>query len=169
MVLVTSQGEITVELAAAEAPKSTANFLEYVRAGFYDGTIFHRVIPGFMIQGGGYTPAMARKETGDPIENEAANGLANTRGTLAMARTSDPHSATAQFFVNVVDNDFLDHREPSPRGWGYAVFGRVVDGMDVVDAIAATPTGRTAGMSDVPLEAVVIERAYESGSTAEAP
>ncbi|MEQ8662189.1 MAG: peptidylprolyl isomerase [Gammaproteobacteria bacterium] len=167
--LVTSHGDVTVELFAEQAPKSVANFLDYVRSGFYDGTIFHRVIPGFMIQGGGFDRAMTRKETRAPIENEAANGLANARGTLAMARTSDPHSASAQFFINVVDNDFLDHREPTPRGWGYAVFGRVVAGMDVVDAIAAAPTGNAGGMGDVPLEAVVIEHAREAAATADAP
>ncbi len=164
VILETSRGDITVELHAEQAPKSVANFLEYVRAGFYDGTIFHRVIPGFMVQGGGFTADMTRKDTGDPIENEAANGLANARGTLAMARTSNPHSATAQFFINVVDNAFLDHQSPTPRGWGYAVFGRVVEGMEVVDAIAESPTGRTGGMSDVPIEAIVIKHAREAGT-----
>ena len=164
VILETSRGDIVVELDAQRAPKSVANFLEYVRAGFYDGTIFHRVIPGFMVQGGGFATDMTRKDTRAPIENEAGNGLANARGTLAMARTSDPHSATAQFFINVVDNAFLDHQSLTPRGWGYAVFGRVVDGMDVVDAIVESPTGRSGGMSDVPVEAIVIEHAREAGA-----
>src|SRR5690606_17098977 len=132
VVLETSHGEITIELFADRAPLSTANFLAYVRAGHYDDTVFHRVIPGFMIQGGGFASDMSRKPTGDPVRNEADNGLANERGTVALARTQDPHSATAQFFINVVDNAFLDHQGQTPRGWGYAVFGRVSAGMDVV-------------------------------------
>ena len=162
--LETTKGNIIIELYPEKAPETVANFIQYVQDGFYDGTIFHRVIPGFMIQGGGFTTDMARKDTRDPIGNEADNGLANARGTLAMARTSDPHSATAQFFINVVDNAFLDHQSPTPRGWGYAVFGRVVDGMDVVDAIVESPTGRSGGMSDVPVEAIVIEHAREAGA-----
>ncbi|MGE0483108.1 MAG: peptidylprolyl isomerase [Gammaproteobacteria bacterium] len=164
VVLETNRGDVTIELDAAKAPRSVANFLEYVAAGFYDGTIFHRVIPGFMVQGGGFTADMIRKPTRDPIENEADNGLQNKRGTLAMARTQDPHSASAQFFINVVDNDFLDHQGKTPRGWGYAVFGRVVDGMSVVDDIAAVETGNVEGMADVPLEAVVIEHARVLGT-----
>jgi len=159
VVLDTSLGSITLELFADAAPASTKNFLGYVERGFYDGTVFHRVIPGFMVQGGGFTDDMVRKPTRDPITNEADNGRVNRRGTLAMARTSDPHSATAQFFINVVDNDFLNHSGKTPRGWGYAVFGRVTAGMDVVDAIAAVQTGRANGMSDVPLEPVIIRKA----------
>ena len=164
VVLETSQGAITVELFADQAPRSVANFLDYVRAGYYDDTVFHRVIPGFMIQGGGMTADMTRKPARDPVQNEADNGLANTRGTLALARTQDPHSATSQFFINVVDNDFLDHQSQTPRGWGYAVFGRVSAGMDVVDAIAAIPTGVVDGMPDVPVEAIVIESARVLGT-----
>ncbi len=159
VVLDTSLGSITLELFADAAPASAKNFLGYVERGFYDGTVFHRVIPGFMVQGGGFTDDMVRKPTRDPITNEADNGRVNQRGTLAMARTSDPHSATAQFFINVVDNDFLNHSGKTPRGWGYAVFGRVTAGMDVVDAIAAVQTGRANGMSDVPLEPVIIRKA----------
>jgi peptidyl-prolyl cis-trans isomerase B (cyclophilin B) len=165
VVLETNRGNITIELDPVKAPRSAANFLDYVAAGYYDGTIFHRVIPGFMVQGGGFTADMIRKPTRDPIENEADNGLQNKRGTLAMARTQDPHSASAQFFVNVVDNDFLDHQSKTPRGWGYAVFGSVVDGMNVVDDIAAVETGTVEGMADVPLEAVVIEHARVLGAT----
>ncbi len=162
----TTQGAFVIELFPADAPLSSANFLDYVRDGFYAGTIFHRVIPGFVIQGGGMTTDLQRRATRDPIENEADNGLLNLRGTLSMARTGDPHSANSQFFVNLVDNAFLDHSEPSPRGWGYAVFGRVVEGMDVVDAIAASPTGVVGGMRDVPLEPVVITgaRVLEAGA-----
>lgn len=152
----TSEGSFTVELEAQKAPQSVANFLEYVDSGFYVGTIFHRVIPGFVIQGGGFTPELGRKETRAPIANEAENGLKNERGTLAMARTSDPNSATSQFYVNLQDNRSLDHRNPSPAGIGYAVFGRVTDGMDVVDKIAATPRGTQNGMSDVPNAPIVI-------------
>jgi peptidyl-prolyl cis-trans isomerase A (cyclophilin A) len=146
----TSKGDITLELDADKAPDTVRNFLRYVDEGFYDGTIFHRVIKNFMIQGGGFTPAMDQKKTHDPIKNEAKNGLKNARGTVAMARTSDPHSATAQFFINHKNNDFLDY--PGQDGWGYAVFGRVTGGMEVVDAIAAVPTGAR----DVPTEAVTI-------------
>ncbi len=152
----TTLGSFTIELDEASAPVTTANFLKYVDAGHFDGTIFHRVIPGFMVQGGGFTEDMSQKATGAPIRNEADNGLRNRRGTLAMARTNDPHSATAQFFVNLVDNAFLDQR---PGNAGYAVFGRVTDGMDVVDAIAAVKTGRHRGHDDVPLEPVVVNSA----------
>lgn len=155
----TTHGVITVELETEKAPKSAANFLEYVKAGHYDNTVFHRVIPGFMIQGGGFEPGMKQKPCREPIENEAANGLKNLRGTLAMARTSDPHSATAQFFINVVDNDFLDFKAPSGNGWGYCVFGKVVDGLDVVDAIKAVKTGRSGFHQDVPVEDVIISKA----------
>jgi peptidylprolyl isomerase/peptidyl-prolyl cis-trans isomerase B (cyclophilin B) len=154
----TSKGAITVELFPGNAPQSTANFLGYVKKGFYDGTVFHRVIPGFMIQGGGMTPDLAEKPKGAPIPNEADNGLKNLRGTLAMARTGDPHSATSQFFINVADNYFLNHRGKSFEGWGYAVFGQVVDGMDVVDAIVAVPRGSRGPYDDVPLEPVVMQR-----------
>ncbi len=153
------RGVITLELDDVKAPKSVANFLEYVNSGHYDGTIFHRVIDGFMIQGGGFTPAMEQKPTNAPIENEAANGLKNDIYTVAMARTNEPHSATAQFFINVKNNDFLNHTAPTPRGWGYAVFGRVISGQDVVDAIKGVPTGRRGYFDDVPKEAVVIEKA----------
>lgn len=158
--LQTNKGLIVIELYPDQAPQSVANFLAYVDAGFYDGTIFHRVIPDFMIQGGGFTADLEKKATRDPIPNEADNGLKNERGTLAMARTNDPNSATAQFFINHKDNAFLDHSGKNPRGWGYAVFGRVTDGMSVVDAIATTPTGAK-GMfpKDVPLETIVIEKA----------
>jgi len=156
---VTGFGVITLELNAQRAPRSVENFLGYVRGGHYDGTIFHRVIDGFMVQGGGFTPAMDQKPTGAPIENEAANGLKNDRYTVAMARTSAPHSATAQFFINVADNAFLNHTAPTAQGWGYAVFGKVVAGADVVDRIRAVPTGRRGFHEDVPRENVVIERA----------
>ncbi|HEY8122525.1 MAG TPA: peptidylprolyl isomerase [Myxococcota bacterium] len=154
VVLTTTLGEIEVELDEAKAPITVKNFLQYVDEGFYDGVIFHRVIPGFMVQGGGFTPAMQQKKTRATIQNEAANGLKNLRGTLAMARTSAPHSASAQFFINHKDNAFLDY--PGSDGWGYAVFGRVSAGMDVVDKIAAVPTGVKAGMSDVPVQSVAI-------------
>ncbi|WP_126444794.1 peptidylprolyl isomerase [Sulfuricystis multivorans] len=157
--LTTNLGTITLELDAEKAPKTVANFIDYVKAGHYDGTIFHRVIDGFMIQGGGFLPGMKQKPTNAAIENEAANGLKNQRGTIAMARTSDPHSATAQFFINVADNDFLDFRAPSGNGWGYCVFGRVVEGMDVVDAIRRVKTGNRGFHQDVPVEDVVIEKA----------
>ncbi len=148
-------GVITLELDADKAPQSTQNFLDYVKSGHYDGTIFHRVINGFMIQGGGFGPGMTQKKTNAPIQNEAANGLKNANYTVAMARTSDPHSASAQFFINVVDNDFLDHKGAS--NYGYAVFGRIDSGMDVVDAIAAVKTGTRSGYQDVPVETVTIE------------
>lgn len=157
--LTTSQGDITLELDAEKAPATVANFLQYVGDGFYDGTIFHRVIDGFMIQGGGLTPDMAQKSTRAPVQNEADNGLSNRIGTIAMARTNDPHSATAQFFINVSDNLFLDHRAKSGDGWGYCVFGKVISGMDVVNAIKATPTTRRSGMQDVPQDTVTILRA----------
>ena len=152
-------GVITLELDAEKAPKSVENFLNYVRSGHYDKTIFHRIIDGFMIQGGGFEPGMTQKPTQDPITNEANNGLKNERYTIAMARTSDPHSATAQFFINVADNDFLNHTAPSMQGWGYAVFGKVVAGTDVVDAIRQVPTGKRGFHGDVPKEDVVIEKA----------
>jgi peptidylprolyl isomerase/peptidyl-prolyl cis-trans isomerase B (cyclophilin B) len=154
----TSKGAITVELFPGNAPKSVENFLGYVDGGFYDGTVFHRVIPGFMIQGGGMLPDLSEKARGTPIPNEADNGLRNLRGTLAMARTGDPHSATSQFFINVADNYFLNHRGKSVEGWGYAVFGQVIDGMDVVDAIVAVPRGRRDPHDDVPREPVVMQR-----------
>jgi peptidyl-prolyl cis-trans isomerase B (cyclophilin B) len=157
--LTTGHGAITLKLDAEKAPKTVANFLAYVEAGHYDGTIFHRVIKNFMIQGGGMAPGMSQKETKAPIENEAANGLKNKRGTVAMARTNDPHSATAQFFINVVDNDFLDFKAPSGQGWGYCVFAEVVEGMDVVDAIRAVRTGNKGFHQDVPVDDVVIEKA----------
>jgi cyclophilin family peptidyl-prolyl cis-trans isomerase len=150
----TNAGEFTVELYEKEAPESCANFLRYIDDGHYDGTIFHRVIPGFMIQGGGFAPGMDQKDTRPPIRNEATNGLENLRGTLAMARTSDVHSATSQFFINLVDNDFLNHQ---PGNYGYAVFGRVTAGMEIVDAIAGVPTTRRRGHGDVPVDDVVIE------------
>lgn len=155
----TNFGVITLELDAEKAPKTVENFKQYVRDGHYDNTIFHRVISNFMIQGGGFEPGMKQKSTRDPIENEANNGLANKVGTIAMARTSDPHSASAQFFINVSDNDFLNHSAPTMQGWGYAVFGRVVDGLDVVEKIKAVKTTSRAGHQDVPAEDVIIERA----------
>jgi len=156
----TNQGGITLELDGDKAPDTVANFVEYAQSGFYDGTIFHRVIPGFMIQGGGFTADMKQKSTRAPVENEANNGLKNDFGTIAMARTSDPHSATAQFFINVKDNDFLNHTAKDPRGWGYAVFGKVTEGMEVVDKIAAAPTGRGGPFpKDVPQTAVIIQTA----------
>ncbi|GAB3495653.1 peptidylprolyl isomerase [Curvibacter fontanus] len=152
-------GIIKIELDAAKAPDSVANFLAYVNKGHYDRTIFHRVIPGFMVQGGGFEPGMTQKATDKPINNEANNGLKNNKYTLAMARTNDPHSATAQFFINVADNGFLNHTAPSAQGWGYAVFGKVVAGNDVVDKIAAVKTGQKGFHGDVPKEDVVIEKA----------
>ena len=157
----TSAGSITVELDDARAPASVANFLQYVAQGHYDGTVFHRVIKGFMVQGGGFEPGMKQKPTGAPIRNEANNGVKNERYTLAMARTGDPHSATAQFFINTVDNDFLNFRAENAQGWGYAVFGRVTDGTDVVDRIEGVPTGRKGFHDDVPMEDVRIERVVE--------
>ncbi len=160
VILHTSHGAIGIELFQAEAPESVDNFLTYVQDGHYDGTIFHRVIDGFMVQGGGFDEEMRQKSTRDPITNEADNGLKNRRGTLAMARTGAPHSATAQFFINVGDNGFLDHVSPqSGQTWGYAVFGQVVEGMEVVDAIRRVPTGSRGPFQDVPREPVVIERA----------
>jgi len=156
----TNRGDIVLALRPDKAPETVANFLEYVRGGHYDGTIFHRVIPGFMVQGGGYTPDFEEKPTREPIRNEADNGLHNGPGTVAMARTSRPHSATDQFFINVADNDSLDFRARTRRGWGYAVFGRVVSGMDVVKAIARVDTGAAGPFrQDVPRETVLIERA----------
>ncbi|QLQ25924.1 MAG: peptidyl-prolyl cis-trans isomerase [Dechloromonas sp.] len=157
--LTTNHGVIALELNAEKAPKTVANFLAYVEAGHYDNTIFHRVIRDFMIQGGGMEPGMNQKKTGAPIENEAANGLRNKRGSIAMARTGDPHSATAQFFINTVDNAFLDFKSPSGQGWGYCVFGEVVDGMDVVDKIRGVRTGNKGFHQDVPVEDVIIEKA----------
>lgn len=156
--LTTNYGEITIELDTENAPVTAANFKQYVEDGFYDGTIFHRVINGFMIQGGGFTADMQQKETRAPIENEAANGLSNETGTLAMARTADPHSASAQFFINVSNNEFLD-KAKSQDGWGYAVFGKVTDGMDVVNKIKDVATGSSGFHQDVPVDAVTIEKA----------
>ena len=152
----TSLGEITIELWADKAPETVKNFLSYVDDKFYDGTIFHRVIANFMIQGGGFTPAMKQKPTKPPVKNEATAELDNKRGTIAMARTNDPHSATAQFFINVKDNDFLNHKEKSVRGWGYCAFGKVTAGMDVVDKIKEVATKSVGGFDDVPVTAVVI-------------
>jgi peptidyl-prolyl cis-trans isomerase B (cyclophilin B) len=157
--LQTSLGPITLELDRERAPKTAANFEAYVRKGFYDGTVFHRVINGFMVQGGGFEPGMKQKRTDAPIENEAGNGLRNAKYTVAMARTNDPHSATAQFFINVADNDFLNHTAPTPQGWGYCVFAKVTDGFDTVDKIKAVRTGRHGMHQDVPETDVVIERA----------
>ncbi|MCE9872228.1 peptidylprolyl isomerase B [Hafnia alvei] len=153
----TNHGDIVIKTFDDKAPATVANFLEYCREGFYDNTIFHRVINSFMIQGGGFEPGMKQKETKASIKNEANNGLKNTRGTLAMARTNDPHSATAQFFINVVDNDFLNFRSERPDGWGYAVFAEVVEGLDVVDKIKAVSTGRSGMHQDVPREDVIIK------------
>ena len=157
--LVTNYGTIVVELYPGEAPKTVENFLGYVRGGHYDGTIFHRVIPDFMIQAGGFVPGLEQKPTDGPIPNEADNGLKNNTGTIAMARTSDPHSASAQFFINTKDNAFLNHRNKTPEGWGYAVFGKVVEGMEVVETIEQVRTGRVGRYDDVPVEDVVIEKA----------
>ena len=157
--LETTMGNIVLELDREHAPTTVDNFLTYVNDGFYDDTIFHRVIDGFMIQGGGYTADFSRKETRPSIKNEADNGLQNVRGSIAMARTSDPHSASAQFFINVADNAMLDHKAPNPRGWGYAVFGRVVEGMDVVDKIRTRATGVQAGFRDAPKKTITITRA----------
>ena len=155
--LTTTMGDITLELDEEKAPISSANFIQYVKDGHYDGTIFHRVINNFMIQGGGFTEEMMQKPTNAPIENEAKNGLKNETGTIAMARTMDPHSASAQFFINVSDNGFLDY--PGQDGWGYAVFGKVVDGMDIVNKIKEVATGNKAGHADVPVEPIVVEKA----------
>jgi len=154
----TSHGVIEIELETDKAPETSANFLQYVKDGFYDGTIFHRVIDGFMIQGGGLEPGMKEKQTRSPINNEANNGLKNERGTLAMARTQDPHSATAQFFINIADNKFLNHSSPTIDGWGYCVFGRVVKGMDIVDAIKGVATTTKGYHQDVPVDDIVIEK-----------
>jgi peptidyl-prolyl cis-trans isomerase B (cyclophilin B) len=156
---IAGEGVITLELDEQKAPKTVANFLAYVKKGHYDGTIFHRVIGGFMIQGGGFAPGMSQKPTDATIENEANNGLKNKKYTVAMARTSAPHSASAQFFINVADNDFLDHKSPTPQGWGYAVFGKVVGGTDVVDRLEGVATGNRGGHGDVPKQDVVIEKA----------
>ena len=155
----TNKGVIDIELDHEHAPKSSANFEQYVRDGFYDGTIFHRVIKGFMIQGGGFERGMKEKATRAPIENEAANGLKNNKYTIAMARTSAPHSASSQFFIHVVDNDFLNHTAPNPQGWGYAVFGKVTAGQNVVDEIARVPTSTHGFYGDVPVDDIVIEKA----------
>jgi len=152
-------GVITLELDMDKAPKSAANFLEYVKKGHYDNTVFHRVIPGFMVQGGGFEPGMKEKKSGTPIDNEAGNGLKNNNYTVAMARTNDPHSATAQFFINVADNGFLNHTAPSAQGWGYAVFGAVVGGTEIVDQIKTVKTGRKGYHDDVPNDDVVIDKA----------
>lgn len=159
IVLNTNMGEIVIELDEDKAPNTAANFRKYVEAGFYDGTLFHRVIEGFMIQGGGFEAGMKQKSPGEPIDNEADNGLRNEIGTIAMARTNDPHSATAQFFINVGDNAFLNHRDKSAQGWGYAVFGKVVEGMEVVNKIQTVDTSSQAGHQDVPVDDVVIESA----------
>ena len=157
--LETTHGNIVIELDADKAPETVKNFLNYVNDGFYDGTVFHRVIPNFMVQGGGFLPGMAQKNPEAAIKNEADNGLANDRGTVAMARTNDPHSATAQFFINHNDNAFLNHTAPTGAGWGYCVFGKVSDGMDTIDSIAAVSTGNNGGHGDVPTEDVVITKA----------
>lgn len=157
VILSTNHGDITIELDAEKAPKTVANFLEYVKSGHYEGTIFHRVMSDFMIQGGGFEPGMKQKETRDTIENEAKNGLSNVKYSIAMARTSAPHSASAQFFINVKDNNFLDY--PGQDGWGYCVFGMVTAGLDVVDKIRAVPTGRSGMHGDVPKEVVIITKA----------
>ena len=159
MVLDTTEGVIVIELFPEQAPKSVDNLIRYVDEGFYEDTIFHRVIPGFMIQGGGFGQDLVKKEVGAPVENEADNGLRNERGTVALARTSDPHSATAQFYINLVDNESLNHRGETAQGWGYCVFGRVVEGMNIVDRIARTQTQTRRGMQDVPVLPIVIERA----------
>jgi peptidyl-prolyl cis-trans isomerase B (cyclophilin B) len=156
---IANRGVIVLELDEAKAPKTVANFLGYVKKGHYDRTIFHRVIPQFMIQGGGFEPGMSQKPTDAPVQNEANNGLKNQKYTVAMARTSDPHSASAQFFINTADNEFLNHKSPTAQGWGYAVFGKVVGGQDVVDKIEGVRTGNRMGHGDVPAEDVVIEKA----------
>jgi len=161
VVLHTNHGAITLDLDAANAPKTVANFLAYVRAGHFDNTLFHRVIDGFMIQGGGFTPDFHQKPTNAPVENEAANGLKNRRYSVAMARTADPHSATAQFFINVADNDFLDHRSRDAKGWGYCVFARVTGGTDIVDKIKNVSTGDRGMHQNVPKQDVLIQRAEE--------
>ena len=165
VILHTNQGDIALALDADNAPASVENFVGYVRDGHYDNTLFHRVIPGFMIQGGGFTPGMQQKPTRAPVANEAANGVKNARYTVAMARTSDPHSATAQFFINVADNAFLDYKAPSAQHYGYCVFGKVKAGTDIVDRIAGVPTGRSGMHENVPTGDVVITRAEEVAST----
>lgn len=160
----TNYGSFTIELDFDKAPKSAENFKKYAESGFYDGTIFHRVINDFMIQGGGFEPGMTQKDNGETIENEADNGLSNVIGSVAMARTSDPHSATSQFFVNVSDNHFLDHSSKSSQGWGYAVFGKVTDGMDVINKIKECDTGSQAGHQDVPVTEVMVESVTVEGS-----
>jgi peptidyl-prolyl cis-trans isomerase B (cyclophilin B) len=155
----TNQGDFIISLNAEKAPKTVANFLAYVKDGFFDGTIFHRVIDGFMIQGGGFEPGLKQKPTKAPVENEANNGLKNNKYTLAMARTSDPHSATAQFFINVANNDFLNHTAPTAQGWGYAVFGEVVEGQDVIDKMKGVPTANSGFHQNVPTNDVVITKA----------
>ena len=157
VVLHTNFGDITIKMFEKEAPNTVKNFLEYANADFFNGTIFHRVIDGFMVQGGGFIPGMDQKEVNDPIKNEANNGLSNKVGTLAMARTPDPHSATAQFFINVNDNDFLNHSSETSQGWGYCVFAEVVEGMDIVNKIKGVATGSNGFHQDVPLEDVIIE------------
>lgn len=159
VLLHTNKGDITLELDAEKAPKTVENFLTYVNSGFYDGTIFHRVIPSFMVQGGGFEVGMAQKDTNAPVENEANNGLKNDPYTVAMARTSDPHSATAQFFINVANNEFLNHTNPTPNGWGYTVFGKVVEGTDIVDTLKGVKTGNKGFHQDVPVEDLIIETA----------
>ncbi len=157
----TNHGDIVLELNEEKAPETVANFMSYVRDGFFDNTLFHRVINGFMIQGGGFEPGMQQKATNAPIKNEADNGLPNETGAIAMARTQDPHSASSQFFINVNDNTFLNHQSPTPQGWGYCVFGKVVEGMDTVNKIKEVDTTTRAGHGDVPVEDVVIEKAEE--------
>ena len=157
VIMRTTLGDISLELDNERAPKTVANFIAYANDGYYNGTIFHRVIKDFMIQGGGFESGMNEKPSGSPIENEADNGLKNDFGTVAMARTTDPHSATAQFFINVTDNDFLNHTAPNSQGWGYAVFGKLVDGMDVLDKIRAVATGSAGGHQDVPVDDIIIE------------
>jgi len=155
----TTLGNIEIELDDEKAPNTAKNFADYAREGFFDGTIFHRIIPGFVVQGGGMLPGMDQKKGREPIRNEATNGLKNLRGTLSMARTSDPHSATSQFFINLVDNAALDHKAPTGAGWGYAVFGKVVAGMETVDAMAGVKTGRMGMHADVPVEEIVLTKA----------
>lgn len=159
----TNYGTVILELHPDKAPRTVENFLAYVSDGFYDGTLFHRVIDNFVVQGGGFGPGMTQKVTRKPIENEAKNGLRNSRGTIAMARTSDPHSATSQFFINVADNDFLNYSAPTPAGWGYCVFGQVTEGMHIIDQIKGVPTGTKLGFKDVPLSDVIIEKVMAVG------
>lgn len=156
VVFTTTMGDITIEVDHEKAPIGAKNFVNYAMEGFYNGTIFHRIIPGFMVQGGGMLPGMEDKESGDPIENEADNGLKNVRGSLSYARTMDPHSATTQFFMNLVDNDFLDHRSKTTQGWGYAVFGKIVEGLEVIDEMAKVKTTSRRGHQDVPVDDILI-------------